>query len=260
MKKILIVSALSVVLPYGAFAFASDNAADSAYNSGWVTGTNGGTGFGAWSVTPYTFGSASADTYMATNSFVDIKTGGRAWGISNSVDDYSYSGVEALRDISTPLAKYDKFSIDIDNGIQVDPNFGGAGWGVSLQNASGQEMTGIFNYTTVPGRNWAIQGGSDIMIGLIQHGGFHLTFTVTGANTFDVTMEPLSGGSNTFSGVFKNAGQISKVRIWSYNLGAAADGSQDNYFNNMKVVPEPGSIFAIGAGLGAIILRRSRKA
>ena len=43
---------LSVSLRAHGANIASDNAADAAYNSGWVSGANGGSGFAAWSLLP----------------------------------------------------------------------------------------------------------------------------------------------------------------------------------------------------------------
>ncbi|HEV7300718.1 MAG TPA: hypothetical protein VGN72_15235 [Tepidisphaeraceae bacterium] len=131
---------------------AADNASDAAYNGGWTTGSNGGTGFGPWSFTRSIVGQGFIFTGKpgdngnqspsALNTDIDTPstTTGRSWGIAsdnggNTAANRSFSG--------GALGVGQTFSINFDNGYIN----GGSAVGVSLVSDTGSRFT--FHLTAV---------------------------------------------------------------------------------------------------------------
>lgn len=252
--------AMALVITTGAFGYAYDNAADAAYNSGWSTGTNGGTGFGPWNLNPY--GWPLGSSYMATHSTVDIKTAGRAWGYAGSSDTYSYAGIDGTRDLLSPMAAGDTFSMDIDNGVQapVAFSYNDGGFGMALQDSTGAELVGLYAFSSVPGFYQAVDASGAINpVMPVITTGFHLSITLTSASTYSMTLTPIGGSPVVRTGTMKSGGPVSRIRLWQYNLENGPDGVNDTYFNNMQAVPEPSTMLALAAGAG-FVLRRRRKA
>ncbi len=246
MYKSLIVSALSIVIVMPGFSFtASDNAGNPAYNSGWTNGSNGGTGFGPWSLGPYTYATELPVNFLATNSFVDIKTNGRAWGMAGTADVFAYAGMENVRSFDVALSPGDVFSFDFDNGIQqAQPgSFNDGGFGLSLFNSSStaatREMTGFYCWTgNLPLGNYWVVGSTQVNMGPQVTNGVHVDIKILDATSFKTTVTPFGGTAVETTGTFKNPGPAVKFRLWMYNLASSGDGSYDTYLNNLSVHPD----------------------
>src|SRR4051794_18767585 len=88
-------AAISLVMATGSRAAgpASDNAADPSYSAGWATGTDGGTGFGAWTLAPvatppqfsYFIGSSASNGAAPPSGSID--SAGKSWGLANAIAD-----------------------------------------------------------------------------------------------------------------------------------------------------------------------------
>lgn len=120
---------------------ASDVAIDPAYDDGWTTGDNGGTGFGAWTLG--TIGSGGAAGHFIGDSSNNagggsgnINTAGESFGL------YAEPGMvsEAFRPFTGALSVGQIFLIDFDNGW-VDE---GGTVGLGLQNSAGQNRIEFF--------------------------------------------------------------------------------------------------------------------
>jgi hypothetical protein len=98
---------------------AADNAADPAYGAGWATGTNGGTGFGAWSMAPvgsppqfsYFVGSSASNGAAPPSGGIDGSA--KSWGLANAIAD----ACRASRQLTGgSLAVGQQVLVDMDNG------------------------------------------------------------------------------------------------------------------------------------------------
>jgi len=130
--------------------------------------------------------------------------------------------------------------------------------GVDLLNGSGDAVTfGIYGaepdatnpYYTGSGYFYSDAGsGGDVNAGSMgyqYHSAFNISFTVTGANTYSAV-----AGTDSWSGTF--SGSLLGIDVFN---NAAGNGS-DVAFNNLAVVPEPGT-FAL-VGVGALLLGSRR--
>ncbi len=259
---ILTLAVAGFVSPGYAAGFGSDSADDPAYSGGWTNGSNGGSGFGPWTVggiddnndgtnnAGVFIGSSANNGDGDTNSDGDIDSSGDAWGTFANTDDLA----QGVRSLSGTLSVGQTFSIDMDNGF-VD-----GAVGVGLQNNTGRTLWEFFfqggqaNY-----RVSDAAGVNDTGIGFTDEG-VSLDFTLTTATGYSLGIEDGNGNTDTVTGTLLNpaGGQdIAQVRVFNFNGGGGA--SNDAFFNNMAVVPEPGTMALFGiATAGLVALRRRR--
>lgn len=241
---ILLVAAV-LAPPARAAIVATDDASQSAYNDGWTAGDNGGSGFQPWSFVGQENGSGFGGGFIAVSpGSPNISIVSPAFGV------YGNSGGVggAVRPLSTALPVGYTLSLDMDNQ-SIDT---GGTVGFSLQNAAGNNLAEYFfiggqtNYTV----NASNVSGSTPGF---TTGGMRLSFTLTSANSFLLSIDQLSNGAgvdNTVTGnLLSNADQaISRIRLFN------ANGGPDAYFNNLvlSVVPEVSS-FVLGGVIIAIL-------
>lgn len=132
--------------------------------------------------------------------------------------------------------------------------------GVDLLNGSGDAVTfGIYGAEPDPsntpytgsGYFYSDAGsGGDVSAGSMgyqYHSAFDISFTVTGANTYSAV-----AGTDSWSGTF--SGSLLGIDVFN---NAAGNGS-DVCFNNLAIVPEPGTFALVGIGLALLIGNRYR--
>jgi len=223
---------------------ATDDASQAPYADGWQVGDNGGSGYQPWSPIGRENGSGFGGGFLSTsNGNVNIGTGGNnaAWGVFGNSTGV---GV-AVRPFSTPLQIGWALSVDMDN--QSVDNGGTVGF--SLRNAAGNNLAEYFfvggqtNYTV----NASNVSGSTPAF---TAGGERLSFMLTSANSFSLSIDQLSNGvgvDNTVTAnLLSNADQtITNVRLFN------ANGGPDVFFNNLIItaVPEASSL-----ALGGLII------
>ncbi|RIK71200.1 MAG: hypothetical protein DCC67_20410 [Planctomycetota bacterium] len=274
-KTLAYAAALAALLvPARAYAIvvAADDSGDAAYNSGWATGTNGGSGFGAWTLRT-TGGNAGS---FQGNS--DVNAGGDAFGLWASIGDRSaaYRAFN-LTNGYTFLRAGDTFAWSMDNG-GVDDSGSSVGLSLRTGNAASDAQDG----TIFSDRRFAFEfqqgasnykiidstGNRDTGIGW-RNSGLHLSLTLTGADSYSlqVTDAVTSNTLGMFTGTFTGTAgaQINSLSI--YNRFAGSGGARDAFFNNFAVnaVPEVSPVLAIPAalaiaGAGRAAWRRRRGA
>jgi len=261
MKKILLSSLAAAAVAVGSNAYAliaSDNAGPANYPGGtWSDGSNGGSGFGAWSL-PGSSGTGGFNgNFIGTASglpnYSSLYTGGVAFSIYAGGDG---AFQDALRPFSTGMSVGDIFTHSIafsfDNGNK----------GFDLY--SGTDGTGqVFNFNiNDTGYSWTGGGTAPMttFVGVRENGvviDFSFTLTPTG---FNYAIGSAQDAGLTQSGSVAAAG-IGSVK---YYISGAGGGDPGNLFlNSPTVVPEP-STYAL-LTLGALALggyaarRRARK-
>lgn len=222
----------------GAAIVATDDASQSPYADGWSAGDNGGSGYQPWSFVGQENGSGFGGGFIASSpGSPNISIGSPSFGVYGNG-----GGVGgAARPLSTALPVGYTLSLDMDN--QSIDNGGTVGF--SLQNAAGNNLA---EYYFVGGQsNYTVNAAnvSGTTPGFTSDG-LRLSFTLTSANSFSLSIDQLSNGpgvDNTVTGnLLSNADQsIARLRLFN------ANGGPDVYFNHivLSVVPEAGS-FALG--------------
>lgn len=215
--NILTVSGVIAGTAPGTTTNAHDSATNAAYSGGWTNGSNGGTGFDAWTLN------------NSSNAGFWVSTGG--WGF------WSHQGgnlAEAIRPFGAPLATGQTFSVHMKNGWIWES---GGSVGVALRNGSTTIWELYFNggdtfYNTPAGVTdigWT-DAGLDIVL------------TVTGTNTYSVEVRPVGGSARQYNGTY--AGSIGNFRAWSYGNGTldGQNSNRDYFVDKLKITtPVAGS-------------------
>jgi hypothetical protein len=238
-----------------ALVIAADDASQSPYNDGWQNGDNGGSGYQAWNSIGNQSGSGFGGGFLSTgNGNVNIGTGGNnsAFGVFGNSGGVG----QAFRPFAptSTLQTGWTFSIDMDNqGIDT-----GGTVGFGLQNSSSQNLAEFFFIGGESSYKVNRSGGSVASgVGFTSQG-LHLTFQLTSANSFAMTIDQLSDGLGTnvttVTGdlISQTGGQsVSQLRLFN------ANGGPDVFYNNfvISVVPEApalafGLVACCVAGLG----------
>jgi hypothetical protein len=229
---------------------ASDNAGNPAYaGNNFGNGTNGGTGFSAWSIASNA-GTGSAGSFIGNPASGNI-TGMSAtsWGLyANSQNSSAF--VNADRSFSAPLEVGQSFSfqwgINFDSGANGAKGFNlytgspGTGEIVNINNGSSDEIS-------INGVNTGFSYGTNVMT---------WTLTYSSLSRLDITANDRDG-VGTFSGNVTIAAAPNSFRFYAYQM-QAGDAAQP-YFNNLSVVPEPSTYALLSLGAASILWRIRRR-
>jgi hypothetical protein len=227
--------ATSIVATAPAAIVASDNGSN--YGSGWTSGSNGGTGFGAWSFT--TSGGGFKGAYIG-----DPAVKGVSGMSSSSFGLYANGGggasITASRSFGAALGVGDSFSFQW--GFNWDSDFfGNKGFNLF---AGSTEVINVNNggndLIKVNGSNTGFGYGTNAMT---------WTFTQTTATTVTVTANDRDG-TGSYSAVINVSGALSGFSLYASDLGPG--GNREPFFDNFAIntVPAPGALALLGvAGL-----------
>ncbi len=226
-------------------AAAADDASDPSYTGGWATGSNGGTGFGPWTLTGSGVLGSTTNGYFIGSSLNNasgagpgIDVAGKSWGIYANSANFT----AAYRAFATgSLAVGQTFSLNMDNGL-ID-----AGQPVGFTIRNGNATTGPANYNTgarfefsfvgpSPTGNYKVMdaaGSRDT--GVPYTGtGVRLAFTLTGADTYSLLItDNATGATTTITGTLAGSGSLDSFAL--YNRNAGVGSLRDVFFNALRV-------------------------
>ena len=242
---------LAAVSSASAAIVASDNGSN--YGSGWTNGSNGGTGFGAWSFA--TQGGGYKGAFVGNPSNIGV-TGMGSSALALYANGGGNAGIWALRSFNNALGVGDSFSLQ---------------WGINWDSGTGQKS--IILYTGSGFSTYALQvsnqGSASISVlaatsGPVSDIGFGYgtnamtwTFTQTTATSVTVTANDRDG-SGSYSQTFAVNGALSGFGLFA---GAFSDsnGNREPYYNNFTInaVPAPGALALLGVA-GLVGARRRR--
>jgi hypothetical protein len=251
-----------------------DNAGNTAYSSGWANGSNGGTGFGPWSLsTP-----SSSSYFFVQSSGVGDGSGGKidtlsssgaavSWGMAGGNTNQSATraflagpnGNGFLEDGQT-------FALNFENNFVAN----GAYVGYSLNDTAGKSLFSVF---FLGGKSDFYVNSSPILAGATDlggngggwtNGGVDTTFTLSSPDSYTFTFVDASDLSPQVTEAGTVTGQI--TGFTAFDTGNVPQFSADNYYlylNSVSITgtptPEPATIALFGAaGAGVLLIRRRR--
>lgn len=222
---------------------AADIAGFAAYNGGWTNGSNGGWGFGGWTLRTSS-GSSSSNGF-----FTGLSTGndggstpgidtGRSWGM------YANHGATsvAYRVFSSSLPVGATFKLDTDNGY-LDT---GSSAGVVLRNGTASSSTADaatgarFMFYFIGGDStytiWDSSGAYNSGIPYTSTG-LRLAFALTSVDGYALTVtDNATGATYTFSGTLGGTAGTTLDSVALFNNNAGTGQNFDAFFNSMEVV------------------------
>ena len=281
-ELMLLIGALTLLCAPGlaaGAAAATDSAADPAYDAGWTNGSNGGSGWGIPPVggtTGWLIQQQGGDSFVGSSVMSGGGAGinspptpaGRAFGMRINGPAGGTRQVAAERYFDGSLSPGDTFRIDMENGA-LGANVH-QGWGfervigptttLSFQffadtNAGithGVSDYFVFDYTASSShyRNTGVP---------ITDQGVHCELTLLDSNGgYVLAITPLTAAAvtTTLRGALIPPNQL---ELYDVNENAAAPADTSDrwlYFNNIGVIPEPGTGAIMMSGIGAMLRRR----
>jgi hypothetical protein len=214
---------------------ASDNSTN--YGGGWTNGSNGGSGFGAWTINDGDGGHYIGGTGLSGSSF----------GIFNT---FTATTTDVIRPFTGALGAGQTFSVDL--GFTA---FASAG-AIGLDLRSG--TTNSLELLTNGSGDWMLNdGGSNFDAGSAATANtpYHFSLTYNGGNSYSFTLTGGPGGTNFMA--TNNLTGIDNVRFFNFNQGPNANFG----FDNISIVPEPSTLSLLAGPTllgGWFFLRRRR--
>jgi hypothetical protein len=221
------------------------------------------------STTGWTFTNTSGDSALNGN-FTSAFTGlsGTWWGLyarGGQIADQTYSFASAMQAATGTTV------LPIGGTIQIDVSLGfvdtGAAVGISLQNSAGTNRFETYFRGNDGSNLFTLNdaGGEEIVSGVNTSSNVSswkstpaqfqtIKFTQLAGNTYNLSF---NGTNVTNSGLTLSASDISQVRFFNFNAGANPDN--DQFANNLVVVPEPASLLAVAVGGVAAAVRILRR-
>ncbi len=270
MKKTLIL-ALGSCLAVSAYAqIAADNASNAVYTVGneyiqvgtplgnqslALNGLNGGFGFNPWQRGGYgTF--PNQGTTLITNLPVGLNMGSQQFGLRAGTE--AFSGADARRRLLLPMTVGQVLSASImaGGGNAGQANTQGA-FGVEFRSVNvGNPNRDMVSVNGAGGGFWTIgdaAGSTPTSLSVVGGQRLDLALSMTGGSNYRLDLTPFGGSTTTITGVFISSGvALQAAQFYTFNTNG------DFYVNNLKLVPEPATMLALGVGVLGL-LRRRRK-
>jgi hypothetical protein len=243
--------ALASVSSLHAATIFTDNAGNYTTESPWNTGSNGGSGFGAWTLT------SSGGTGGFAGSFIGDPTSAGITGMdatsfglyANPATSGAYVNTE--RGFANPLGVGDSFSFQW--GINWDSNGGNKGFSIYSGGTSGAELINLNN----AGSSAITINGTDVGF---AYGNATMTWTITRTSATNLQVDATNrAGGAAYSGNITISGTAAPDSFKFYASGMDSGDNRQPYFNNLTltVVPEPSSLSLLALS-GLALLRRRR--
>ena len=191
----------------------------------WTNGSNGGAGFGPWTIVADNGGTGWAGCGIWDSAGAELNMG-EAFGFVGKV---GYVNID--RDFTQALNVGDSFALDF--GVNWDSDIGNKGFGLF---ANGVEVVNV-NHGGFPGEiklngaNALVNYGTQTM---------RWTFTQVAANQISVYATGRDG-TETFATTVTTAsayGYVGHVRFYSSGLAADAPDQRQSYFDNLTLEQE----------------------
>ena len=197
--------------------------------AGWNGGWTNSLSLGSANSNGVFVSSSTLNDATDSNNDGDINTAGRAWALYANTT----ATADSTRVSSNSLAISQTVQVDLDNGVVA--SIGSAG--ISLRAGGNADANTRFEVIADGGtQHYKLTdstgvGGVDTGIALTREG-VRVTFTLTGTDTYSVTLMTLvDGATYSHSGSLRNTGSIDRFR--AYNFTSGSGSASDFYFNSL---------------------------
>ena len=243
-----ITAPISVVTEQAGGLIASDNGGDVAYSPAWpyqwISGYNGGFGYGPWTLSAINTGGFFMGD--STQNGASIPSGGinvynpynglnLSWGMWANNSGGS-AEIVADRPFNQPLGVGQTFELYVDTG----ENTGREGFVLRTGNNTTDKNAGKrFEFLNITEETYAVYGS--VLTNTVvpwTDGGVRVDFTLTGVDTYSVTLSGLvSGVSQTLTGALQgvSGSPINSVALYDENNTSGLP-NYDLYFNSMSII------------------------
>lgn len=217
---------LAVSRGHAQFTFATDSAANPAYSDGWASGDNGGSGFGAWTITTT---NAAAGVFIgnpANNGMGTANIGTTAFALFSSANNSGY--VNASRNIAAPLGVGDTLSFYW--AMNFDSGPAGAK-GFDLKTSTGANVFNVNNGGS--STNVVSAGGLSSSNG--GYGTIPMLVTVAGTtNGYSFSMTSRTNSSVVFTTNLVTTSTIARINLYEGNQ-SDNNGARNTFYNAFKI-------------------------
>jgi hypothetical protein len=219
---------------------ASDIASNAAYDDGWQTGDDGGTGFGSWTLSSAGFSGLFMGNSLNLDSGnpgpgADINTSSRSFGLFAQGFDVDFDFAEATRLLDAPLSLGEAFS------LELAVNFRNGNKGVDIRTAGGAML---FNFN-VGGDDYVVNnaatGNGSIGSAYHENTEFKLTFTQTTASGGTWSIERNGGVTDLDVGTYTGVIGSFKLYVNETDFNSPNDLYANSFF--ITAVPEASAVW-----------------
>lgn len=231
----------------------------------WITGSNLGSGFGAWTIDSNVNFNEGITNSNGNGGSPNINTSNVAFKIQRAG---SFSQIERGFAVGGPnnsnqldAGQSFKFSLDLNPflvsetgqsvGFWLTDSGSGERWGLQYNGGSGANLNLILK----------TNGGANQNTGISVSGlnsGINVTFNLLAAGAWTASIEKLDG-SGTFNLSSSTFGTLAASPTGFRFFVAANSGTKNQYLNNIAVVPEPAAFAGLGLALGVVAVMRRRR-
>ena len=205
---------------------AMDDAGQTAYGDGWISGDDGGIGWGGgWDLV----GGDNAGLFIATSAGnANLNLSSPSFGM------YANSGdlAQAIRPLAQPLTTGKTLRVELENGLINTSN----SVGFALQNGAGELLFECYFYGGEQSyRVTDSLGNRDSGVGYTDEG-ISIEFGLTGPTNYEAQVTGTNGVTLSGGLVSQADQEIRRLRFWNYSAGGGED--HNAYFNNLLVMDE----------------------
>jgi hypothetical protein len=205
---------------------ATDDADQSAYGDGWISGDDGGMGWGGgWNL----IGGANAGFFVADsggNTNLDI--GSPAFGMYANSGDLS----QAIRPLADPLSTGQTVRVQLENNWIGTSN----SVGVALENTAGESLFECYFSGGESAYRVTDSSGNDPTDVGYTDAGITVEFSLTGTTNYEATITGTNQTSVSGDLVPRTDSSISRLRFWNYSAGVGEN--YNAYFNDLLVTED----------------------
>jgi hypothetical protein len=187
---------------------------------------------------------ASAPQFIDRAPLAANSLGAPSFALTTGDQNNAFDTSEALRSFLIPLAVGQTLSANVDGSVLSNAPSYTTGNTFDLLTANNKERFSLFTNNDFHSNHWTATG--DLDTGIAAGASFHIEFTLTGPDTYNLVLSPVTGGAalvtQTGATLAGPAGaSITTLRLRDYGTGSSvsasgsARGSKEYFFDDLTI-------------------------